>query len=224
VAFEKPTDGQRLTLVDDADPATDGFQYEVVAVARDTADRPVMLASAKLEVRAPSEQTWREGPPAVIEGATVRFPGTLLQTRTNVLQVTVEEAGSHRTATQRITVTVSTEPPSVELTQPAEGQVLREADDADPSTAGYQLRFTVKSVALAGKTGTLYCEQACGVPPTDFTVNSSGLTQVSVTLSQSACEAQQAACYAVVRNGDNEVTSGKRNIVLDTVAPRVEVV
>ncbi|KFE63007.1 FG-GAP-like repeat-containing protein [Hyalangium minutum] len=224
VAFDTPKDGQRLTLSDDVDPATDGFQYEVVASASDTAGRAVTLVSAKLEVRTPSEQTWTAGPPAVIEGGTVRFPGTVLQPRTNLLQVTVEEAGSHRTATQRITVTVSTEPPSVDLTQPAEGQVLREADDADPDTAGYQLHFSVKSVGLAGKTGTLYCEQACGVPPTDFTVNSSGLTQVSVTLAQSACEAEQAACYAVVRNGDKEVTSGKRNIQLDTVAPRVEVV
>jgi hypothetical protein len=224
VAFDKPTDGQRLTLSDDADPATDGFQSEVTAVASDTAGRALTLASAKLEVRTPNEQTWHEGPQAVIEGGTVRFLGTLLQPRTNLLQVTVVEAGSRRTATQRISVTVSTEPPSVELTQPAEGQVLREADDADPDVAGYQLRFSVKSVGLAGKQGTLYCEQACGLPPTDFTVNSSGLTQVSVSLSQSACEAQQAACYAVVRNGDKEVTSGKRNIRLDTVAPRVELV
>jgi hypothetical protein len=224
VDFEKPTDGQRLTLDDDADAATDGFQYEVVAVARDTAGRPVTVASAKLELRTPTAQTWHEGPQAVIDGATVRFPGTVLQTRTNVLQVTVEEAGSRRTATQRITVTVSTEPPSVELTQPSEGQVLREADDAEPDTAGYQLRFSVRSVGLAGKSGTLYCEKACGLPPTDFTVNSSGLTQVSVTLSQSACEAQEAACYAVVRSGDRVVTSNKRNLKLDTVAPRVELV
>ena len=224
VDFERPTDGQRLTLDDDADPATDGFQFDVAAVVRDTAGRPVTVASAKLELRTPTEQEWREGPPAVIDGATVRFPGTLLQTRTNLLQVTVEEAGSRRTANQRITVTVSTEPPSVELTQPSEGQVLREADDAEPDTAGYQLRFSVRSVGLAGKAGTLYCEKACGLPPTDFTVNSSGLTQVSVTLAQSACEAQEAACYAVVRNGDREVTSNTRNLKLDTVAPRVELV
>ncbi|WP_224249023.1 Ig-like domain repeat protein [Hyalangium gracile] len=222
VAFDRPKDGDRLSAVDDADPATDGFQYEVVAVARDTADRPLKLASAKLEVRGPNEQTWNAGPEAVIDGATVRFPGTLLQPRTNLLQVTVEEAGSRRTATQRISVTVAPEPPSVDLTQPAEGQVLREKDDADPDTAGYQLHFSLRSSGLAGKAGTLYCENACGVPPTDFTVNSSGLTQVSVTLTQSACEAQQAACYAVVRNGTQEVTSSKRNIQLDTVAPRVE--
>ncbi len=79
------------------------------------------LASATLEVRTPSEQTWTTGPAAVIEGGTVRFPGTLLQPRTNLLQVTVEEAGSHRTATQRISVTVSTEPPSVELTAARRG-------------------------------------------------------------------------------------------------------
>jgi hypothetical protein len=227
VAFERPQDGARLALADDADPATEGFQYEVVVVARDTADRPVKLASAKLEQRVPSEQAWKPGPQAIIDGATVRFPGTLLQPRTNVLQVTVEEEGSRRTATQRISLAVSTEPPTVDLTQPAEGQVLREGDDADPDTAGYQLRFSVKSTGLAGRTGTIFCEQACGVPPTDFTVNSSGLTQVSVTLDPSAaCVAQQAACYAVVRtgSGSQDVQSGKRRITLDTVAPRVEVV
>jgi hypothetical protein len=223
VAFEKPTDGQRLTVADDADPATDGTQYEVVAVARDTAGRAVTLASAKLEVRTPSQTAWTEGPAAVIEGGTVRFPGTVLQPRTNLLQVTVEEAGSRRTATQRISLTVSTEPPKVDLTQPAEGQVLREADDADPGTPGYQLRFGLRSTGLVGKSGTLYCEQACGVPPTDFTVNSSEVTQLTVTLTQAACEAEQAVCYAVVRNGDREVTSTRRNLTLDTVAPRVEV-
>lgn len=224
VAFEKPTDGQRLTLADDADPATEGIQYEVVAVAGDSAGRAVKLASAKLEVRVPSQAAWTPGPEAIIDGNRVRFPGTLLQPRTNLMQVTVVEAGSKRTATQRITVTVSTEPPRVDLTQPTEGQVLREADDADPGTAGYQLRFALKSTGLVGKTGTLYCEQACGVPPTDFTVNSSEVTQVTVTLTQAACEAQQAVCYAVVRNGEKDVTSTRRTLTLDTVAPRIEVV
>ncbi|WP_224364290.1 FG-GAP repeat domain-containing protein [Hyalangium versicolor] len=223
VSFVQPTDGQRLALTEDADPATDGFQYEVVAEARDTADRPVKLVSAKLEQKTASDVTWKPGPDAVIDGATVRFPGTLLEPRTNLLQVTVEEEGSHRTATRQISVTVSNEPPSVELTQPSEGQVLRETDDADPDAEGYQLRFSLRSSGLAGKAGTLYCENACGVPPTDFTVNSSGLTQVSVTLTQSACETEEAACYAVVRNGTQEVTSAKRNIQLDTVAPRIEV-
>ncbi len=224
VAFEQPENGQRLGLADDAEPATDGFQYDVVAVARDTGGRQVQLASAKLEVRTPSEQQWRPGPEAVLDGATVRFPLTVLEPRTNLLQVTVEEAGSRRVATERISVTVSPEPPSLELTQPAEGQVLREEDDADPDTPGYQLRFTVRSTGLAGKTGTLYCEQACGVPPTDFTVNGSGETQVSLTLAQAACEAHEASCYAVVQSGDDEVTSGRRTLTLDTVAPRVEVV
>ena len=223
VAFEKPTDGQRLTLADDADPATDGIQYEVVAVAGDSAGRAVKLASAKLEVRVPSQSAWTPGPEGIIEGNRVRFPGTLLQPRTNLMQVTVTEAGSKRTATQRLSVTVSTEPPKVDLTQPTEGQVLREVDDADPNTPGYQLRFGLKSTGLVGKTGTLYCEQACGVPPTDFTVNSSEVTQVTVTLTQAACEAQQAVCYAVVRNGDKDVTTTRRTITLDTVAPRIEV-
>ncbi|ADO74340.1 uncharacterized protein STAUR_6583 [Stigmatella aurantiaca DW4/3-1] len=222
VGFEKPTDGQRLVLSDDEDAATDGFQHEVVVRARDTSNRPVKLSSAKLEMRTPSEQGWTPGPSAIIEGDTARFPAALLPPRTNVLQVTVEEAGSRRTATQRISVTVTSEPPSVDLTQPAEGQVLLETDDADPDAPGYQLRFSVNAVGLSGRQGTLYCEQACGVPPTDFTVAGNGSTQVEVTLSQFACESQEAQCYAVVRNGDDEVTSGRRHITLDTVSPRVE--
>ncbi|MDC0709910.1 VCBS repeat-containing protein [Stigmatella sp. ncwal1] len=222
VGFEKPVDGQRLVLSDDEDTATDGFQHEVVVRARDTSGRAVKLASAKLEVRTPSEQGWTEGPKALIEGDTARFPAALLQSRTNVLQVTVEEASSRRTATQRISVTVTSEPPSVDLTQPPEGEVLLEADDANPDSPGYQLRFSVNAVGLSGRKGTIYCEQACGVPPTDFTVAGNGATQVEVTLSQFACESQEAQCYAVVRNGDDEVTSGRRHITLDTVSPRVE--
>ncbi|WP_245768654.1 FG-GAP repeat domain-containing protein [Stigmatella aurantiaca] len=223
VAFEKPTDGQRLVVSDDEDAAQDGFQHEVVVRARDTSDRPLKLAGAKLELRTPSEQGWTEGPTAILEGDTARFPAVLLQPRTNVLQVTVEEAGSRRTATQRISVTVTSEPPSVDLSKPAEGQVLLEADDADPQMPGYQMLFSLNAVGLAGRKGTLYCEQACGVPPTEFTVSGTGLTQVPVTLAQSACESQEAQCYAVIRNGEDEVTSGRRRIRLDTVAPRVEV-
>ncbi|HEX8697629.1 MAG TPA: VCBS repeat-containing protein [Myxococcaceae bacterium] len=223
VAYEKPTDAQRLTAADDADPAAEGFQYEVVALASDSAGREVTLESAKLEVRTPSETAWTPGPAAVIEGSRVRFPGTLLRPRTNLLQVTVVEAKSRRTATHRISVTVSTEPPKVDLTEPAEGKVLRATDDADPNTPGYQVLFGVTSTGLVGRPGTLYCEQACGVPPTDFTVNSSGVTQLTVTLTQAACEAEKAVCYAVVRQGNNEVTSARRNLTLDTVAPRVEV-
>ncbi len=223
VGFEQPVDGQRLALGDDADPATAGFQYEVVAVAADSAGRAVTLAQAKLELKLPSETDWREGPAAVLEGARVRFPGVTLPGRTNVLRVTVEEQGSKRTATSNQSVTVGAETSSVDIIGPVEGQVLRESDDVDPATPGYQVGFKLRTSGLAGRQGTLVCEKACGLAPTDFVVSPGGTTEVPVTLAQAACEAQVAECYAVVKFGGRDVTSPRRGLTLDTVAPRVEV-
>lgn len=223
VAFEQPVDGQRLVQGDDLDAAAEGFQYDVVAVAADSAGRALTLASAKLEVQLPGEASWREGPAGVIDGARVRFPGVTLPGRTNVLRVTVVESGSQRTATRSLSVTVGAEVGSVDIEGPAEGQVLREADDVDPATPGYQMRFKLRTSGLAGRAGTLVCEKACGIAPTDFVVAPGGTTEVPVTLTQSACEAQEAECYAVVKFGGRDVTSARRSLVLDTVAPRVGV-
>ncbi|MFY0570881.1 Ig-like domain repeat protein [Archangium lansingense] len=222
VAFEQPLDGERLAQDDDADPAAEGFQYDVVAVAVDSSGRAVTLAQAKLEVQLAGESAWREGPVAVIEGGRVRFPAVTLPGRTNVLRVTVEEAGSKRTATRSMSVTVGSETWSVDISSPAEGQVLRESDDVDPSTPGYQVRFKLRTSGLAGRAGTLYCGNACGIPTQDFTVAPGGITEVSVTLTEAACEAQVAECYAVVRYVTQDVASVKRSFTLDSVAPRVE--
>ncbi|QRK13140.1 VCBS repeat-containing protein [Archangium violaceum] len=223
VAFEQPVDGQRLAMGDDADPATEGFQYDVVAAATDSAGRAVTLGKATLEVQLAGEASWREGPAGVLEGARVRFPLVTMPGRTTVLRVTVEEEGSKRTATRSQSVTVGSETWSVDLTSPAEGQVLRELDDADPATPGYQVRFKLRTAGLAGREGTLVCEKACGIPPTDFVVAPGGTTEVPVTLTQAACEAQVAECYAVVKFGERLVTSPRRALTVDTVAPRVEV-
>jgi hypothetical protein len=223
VAFEQPEDGQRLAAGDDVDPATAGFQYDVVAVAADSAGRAVTLAKATLEVQLPGESTWHEGPAAVIDGQRVRFPAVTLPGRTNVLRVTVVEEGSKRTAARNQSVTVGAETSSVDLIGPVEGQVLREADDAEPSTPGYQVLFKLRTHGLAGRTGTLVCEKACGLAPVDFTVAPGGTTEVPVTLAQSACEADVAECYAVVKFGNRDVTSPKRSFTLDSEAPHVEV-
>jgi hypothetical protein len=223
VAFTQPVDGQRLAQGDDADPAAGGFQYDVVAVATDSSGRAVTLARAKLEVQLPGEPSWREATAASIEGGQVRFPAVTLPGRTNVLRVTVEEEGSKRTATHNQSVTVGGETWSVDISGPAEGQVLRESDDVDPATPGYQVSFKLRTSGLAGRAGTLVCEKACGIPPVDFVVAPGSLTEVPVTLAQSACEAQVAECYAVVRFGGRDVTSPRRSLILDTVAPRVEV-
>ncbi|AKJ06937.1 RTX toxin [Archangium gephyra] len=222
VAFAQPMDGQRLAQGDDADPVAAGFQYDVVAEATDSSGRAVTMARAKLEVQLPGEPTWRETTAAFIDGGRVRFLGVTLPGRTNVLRVTVEEAGSKRTATHSQSVTVGGEPWSVDISGPAEGQVLRESDDVDPTTPGYQVRFKLRTSGLAGRAGTLYCGNACGIPTADFTVAPGGLTEVPVTLTEAACEAQVAECYAVVRYGDQDVASSKRSFTLDSVAPRVE--
>jgi|GEM_PF-1975076 len=223
VALAQPVDGQRLAQGDDADPAAGGFQYDVVAVATDSSGRAVTLARAKLEVQLPGEPSWREATAALIDGGQVRFPRVTLPGRTHVLRVTVEEAGSKRTATHHQSVTVGGESWSVDISGPAEGQVLRESDDVDPVTPGYQVRFKLRTSGLAGRAGTLVCEKACGLAPVDFVVAPGSLTEVPVTLAQSACEAQVAECYAVVRFGGRDVTSPQRSVILDTVAPRVEV-
>ncbi|MFE8601919.1 FG-GAP-like repeat-containing protein [Archangium violaceum] len=223
VAFTQPVDGQRLAQGDDADPAAAGFQYDVVAEATDSSGRAVTLARAKLEVQMPGEPSWREAAAVSIDGGRVHFPTVTLPGRTNVLRVTVEEAGSKRTATHSQSVTVGGETWSVDISSPAEGQVLREVDDADPAMPGYQVRFTLRSSGLAGRPGTLVCEKACGIAPVDFVVAPGSVTEVPVTLAQSACEAQVAECYAVVRFAGQDVTSSRRGLILDTVAPRVEV-
>lgn len=223
VAFERPVDGARLAVADDMDPAAEGFQYDVAAVARDTAGREVKLARATLELRTPGTEEWTPGPEAVLEGSRVRFPLVTFQPRTNLLRVTVEEEGSRRTVARTSSVSVGVELPGLEIVSPAEGQVLREADDADPSTPGYQVAFTLRATALAGREGTLYCEQAPGVPPTRFNIAVGGDTTVLVTLTEPACEAQAATCYAVVRREGGDVTSSQRGFTLDTVAPRVVV-
>jgi hypothetical protein len=222
VAFGQPVDGQRLAQGDDADPAAEGFQYDVVAVATDSSGRAVTLARAKLEVQLPGEPSWREATASFIDGGQVRFPGVTLPGRTNVLRVTVEEAGSKRTATHNQSVTVGGESWSVDISGPAEGQVLRESDDVDPATPGYQVRFKLRTSGLAGCAGTLYCGNACGIPTADFMVAPGGTTEVPVTLTEASCEAQVAECYAVVRYGDKDVASSKRSFTLDSVAPRVE--
>ncbi|HYO65523.1 MAG TPA: VCBS repeat-containing protein, partial [Archangium sp.] len=207
VAFSQPLDGQRLAQGDDADPAATGFQYDVVAEATDSSGRAVTLARAKLEVQLPGEPSWRETTVAFIDGGRVRFSRVTLPGRTNVLRLTVEETGSKRTATHSQSVTVGGEAWSVDISSPAEGQVMRESDDVDPAAPGYQVRFKLRTSGLAGRAGTLVCEKACGIPPVDFVVAPGSVTEVPVTLAQSACEAQVAECYAVVRFGGRDVTS-----------------
>lgn len=221
VAFERPVDGTRFAVTEDADPATDGFQTDVAVVARDTSGRAVTLASAKLETRVPSTDAWTAGPDAALDGGRATFAHVTLQPRTNLLRVTVVEQGSQRTATQTITVAVGADTPTLDIATPAEGQVLREADDADAATPGYQVGFTVRATALRGASGFITCGGVCGIAPVPFTVGEDGQAKVVVTLSEPVREAQQAQCVAVVKRPSGDVTSPPRGMTLDTEAPRL---
>jgi hypothetical protein len=221
VAFEQPVDGQRLALGDDADPAAEGFQYDVVAVAADSAGRAVMLSSAKLEVQLAGESDWRAGPAAVLEGQRVRFPGVTLPGRTNVLRVAVEEQGSKRTATNNLSVTVGVQPPGLEIVSPVEGQVLREADDADPGAPGYQVAFELRATGLRRASGLISCAGVCGIAPVPFTVGDDGKASARVTLSEPVREAQLSQCVAVVKRSGGDMTSPARGLTFDTEGPRL---
>ncbi|WP_257448823.1 VCBS repeat-containing protein [Archangium lipolyticum] len=223
VAFERPVDGQRLALGDDADVGTAGFQYDVVAVAADSAGREVTLARAKLEVLSAGESVWREGPAATLEGQRVRFPTVTLPGRTNVLRVTVEEEGSKRTASHDQSVTVGSETRTLDIVIPAEGQVLREVDDADPLLPGYQVDFEVWGTGLRGASGLLSCAGVCGIAPVPFTVGDNGRAMARVTLSEPVREAQPSQCVAVVKLPGGDVTSPARGMTLDTEGPRLAI-
>jgi large repetitive protein len=113
VDFTSPTDGQTLTFADDTVVNTPGFQLTVTAKAADDAGNAVTLASATLQRRLSSEANFTAGPPGQVAGDTATFSAVELFQGANVLQVTVTEAGSNRTATKAITVNVELERPQV---------------------------------------------------------------------------------------------------------------
>lgn len=221
VGFEQPVDGQRLAQGDDSDVTAEGFQYDVVAVAADSAGRALTLESATLEVQVAGESSWREGPAGVLDGARVRFASVTLPGRTHVLRVTVVEAGSKRTATRSQSVTVGVQAPGLEIISPAEGQVLREADDADPLQPGYQVAFEVRATGLRKANGLISCAGVCGIAPLPFTVGDDGSAIVRTTLSEPVREAQLSQCVAVVKRAGGDVTSPAREVTFDTEAPKL---
>ena len=104
VDFVSPTEGKLLTYVDDVAPGTAGFQYDVTVRAFDSQGRGVTLEGAVLQTRLPSETTFTTGPAAQLDGAGATFAAVDLRLGINVIQVTVTEADSARTATKTIQV------------------------------------------------------------------------------------------------------------------------
>ena len=111
--FIQPTEAQVLTFGDDVDASTPGLQYDVKLLARDTSGRAVTLASAKLETRSASVETWTDGPAAALDGAAANFPAVALDSGAQVLRATVVEQGSNRTVMTTVHVDVQTTRPVV---------------------------------------------------------------------------------------------------------------
>lgn len=224
VTFIRPVDGQQLTANDELDPATPGMQIDVEVEVKDQDGNPIQLESVILETRLTSEAEFHPGPEAVVDGTRVLFPRATLQPNANELRVSVKESGTTLAKSQTITVTVGSDSQPVQLGCPAEGQILRESDDANPGTDGYQVKFCVDAPGLVGASATLVCEKVCGLPPRDFTIGADAKATLEVTLTDSSCEERAAECYVMVRNAQGATfTSERRGFSLDTRGPDIAV-
>ncbi|MBI3180578.1 MAG: VCBS repeat-containing protein [Myxococcales bacterium] len=223
ISFVKPTDGQQLTANDDLDSAAPGVQVDVEVTVTDKDGAPVTLESAVLATKLTSEVDWVAGPEGSLEEGKATFARTTLQARANQLRVTVREPGAAEAQPVTITVNVGAEGPALSIASPAEGQILRAADDAS-TAAGYQLKFVVDAPGFVGATGKVLCDQVCGLPPVSFSVGADGKAVAEATLTESACDAESPACYAVVTNSAGAPFSSQvRKFTVDSVAPSVEI-
>ena len=147
VDFSSPGDGQTVTFTDDVAPSAAGFQLDVVAKAADSAGNPVALGSAALQTRLSSEPVFTQGPAGQIAGDTVTFPAVNLPQGASVLQVSVTESGSNRTATRTITVNVQLGRPQV-LTFRFQGDANNDAalNQAEQATGAPVALLTVQGV------------------------------------------------------------------------------
>src|SRR5260370_36454266 len=66
VSFVRPVNGQQLTLRDETDPLTPGFQADIQLQIQDTTGRTLQAPSAQLQIKLSSDQTWSAGPAAQI--------------------------------------------------------------------------------------------------------------------------------------------------------------
>lgn len=78
------------------------------------------------------------------------------------------------------------------IAQPADGESLPLARDADPATAGFQASFTLAGDNLAGRQGSLNCSGES----VDFTLDEEGTAVVPVTFNVTACAGRRVACSA----------------------------
>lgn len=78
------------------------------------------------------------------------------------------------------------------IAQPADGESLPLARDADPATPGFQAAFTLAGDNLAGRSGTLNCSGQSAA----FTLDDDSTAVVPVTFNVNACAGRQVTCTA----------------------------
>src|SRR5215471_2177139 len=96
VTFVRPVDGQQLTIADETDPLTPGFQSDIQVQVQDTKGGTLQALTAQLQLRLSSDSVWTAGPGAQISGGTISFAKVTLPAGIVVLQVTVSEAATQR--------------------------------------------------------------------------------------------------------------------------------
>ena len=217
------TEGQQLTVEQDADPATHGFQIDLAIRGVDAAGKAVDLSTATLEWRMEPDVEFNAPLQGTINAERATFARLTLPPRGIIMRFTVAEKGGPRTRQLLRKIVIVPETPSIAIDAPASGASVLADDDADPSTPGFQLRFALSSTAIAGATGTLSCTGVCGLPPANFTVGQDGKAIVDVTLTQDACELQSAECVAVAEHDAGSVSASPVQFTLDTVAPTVSI-
>ncbi len=119
LSFIRPVDGQLLSLRDETDPLTAGFQADIQLQVQDTTGRTLQALSAQLQIKLSSDQTWSLGPAAQISGTSITFQKATLPGGIVTLQATVSEAATQRSTTQTITINVPVvNAPTVQFTSP----------------------------------------------------------------------------------------------------------
>ncbi|HVE87179.1 MAG TPA: VCBS repeat-containing protein [Myxococcales bacterium] len=179
VSFTRPTDGQVITILDDAVPGTAGLQYDVAVKAADSLGRPVTLAGATVLTRLSTETTFAAGPSAQLSGDTATFPAVDLRPGMNVLQVAVTDTRLGRNAIRTITVDAQAGQPQV-LTFRFQGDANLDSalNQAEQSTGAPVAVLTVQGVE-DGQTLTIKDQGASGTAYGTGTVTGG---QVTVTL------------------------------------------
>src|SRR5260370_28210195 len=76
VSFVRPVDGQQLTLRDETDPLTPGFQGDIQLQIQDTTGRTLQPLSAQIQIKLSSDHTCSPQPAAQISGTSITFPQT----------------------------------------------------------------------------------------------------------------------------------------------------